>query len=134
MLARKTSLVETKGFIYVPVMEHDGDIRRTRLFDLTPDERVQVQCQCGSIVEFPARLFPVRYRTPSDTLVYDLQFKLKCRHCSRRSGFEISIMSRRTMGSSSDLPPYRVVVPFPDDVQREKTARRLTLVKPEPDD
>jgi hypothetical protein len=115
-------------------MEHDDDIRRTRLFDLAADQRVQVQCQCGSIVEFPAGLFPKRYRTPSDTLIYDLQFKLKCKHCSRRTGFEISILTRRTIGVSSHLPPHRVVVPFPDDAQREKTATRLTLVKPEPED
>ncbi len=100
-------------------MERDDDIRRTRLYDLADHERIHVQCQCGFIAEFHPTLFPKRYRTPSDTLVYDLQFKLKCSHCGRKAGFEIAIMSRRMVGSSSNQAPYRTVVPFPDEFVRQ---------------
>jgi hypothetical protein len=112
-------------------MDHE-DIRRTRLFDLADDERVHVRCQCGMSVEFHPGVFPKRYHTPSDTLIYDLRYRLKCSHCARKTGHEISIMARRFVGNSSALPPLRVVVPFPEAFKRQQEAsKRLRLVTPE---
>ncbi len=99
-------------------MERDDDIGRTRLYDLADHERIHVQCQCGFIVEFHPAMFPKQYRTPSDTLVYNLQFKLKCSHCGRKAGFEIAIMSRRMVDSSSNFVPSRTMVPVSDEFLR----------------
>ena len=55
-------------------MQRDDDIRRTCLFDLAEHERVHVRCLCGASVVFHPGAFPKKYRTPSDTLLYDLQF------------------------------------------------------------
>jgi hypothetical protein len=38
---------------------------------------------------------------PSDMLVYDLQFRLRCSHCNRRGGFRITIFDNRTRGDNS---------------------------------
>ena len=32
---------------------------------------------------------------PSDALVYDLQFSLRCSHCNARAGFRITIFDNR---------------------------------------
>ena len=37
-----------------------------------------------------------RYRMPSDTLVWNLQFRLRCKGCNRRAGFRIAIFDNRT--------------------------------------
>jgi hypothetical protein len=66
----------------------------------------------GASVVFHPGAFPKTYRTPSDTLLYDLQFRLRCKHCNRNHGFEIAIGSTRTVGSSSHLQPERIVVPL----------------------
>ncbi len=51
-----------------------------------------------------------RYRLASDTLVYDLQFRLHCKGCNRRSGFRITIFDERTRGDSSKPRLEQVVV------------------------
>src|SRR3546814_2700551 len=61
--------------------------RLVRLLDLEPYEVVIVNCQCGRCVEYPNGLLQRRHRLPSDTLVYDLQFKLR-RSEERRAGKE----------------------------------------------
>jgi hypothetical protein len=35
----------------------------------------------------------------ADTLVFDLQFRLRCSHCNRRSGFGITIIDERALGN-----------------------------------
>jgi hypothetical protein len=86
------------------------DPRSLRLLDLAPHEGVVVKCQCGRIAEYLAGVLQRRHRLASDTLVYDLQFKLRCTHCNRRSGFTIAILDRRMQGMSSHRLPERVVV------------------------
>jgi hypothetical protein len=92
-------------------MTADAQDRRTlRLFDLSPTEVVVTRCLCGQIVEFGNGILQRRHRIPSDTLIYDLQFKLRCSHCNRTSGFTISVLDRNFIGASSRLPPERVIV------------------------
>jgi hypothetical protein len=59
---------------------------------------IVVRCPCGR--SFPG-LLQRRYRLGSDTLVFDLQFRLRCQGCNRRSGFRIAIFDERTRGDSS---------------------------------
>src|SRR5271163_2094551 len=93
-------------------MQQNDDMRRTRLYDLAEDERVHVRCVCGASVIYHPGAFPKKYRTPSDTLLYDLQFRLRCGHCNRNHSFEISIATTRMIGSSSNPQPDKIVVPM----------------------
>jgi hypothetical protein len=70
---------------------------------------IVVRCGCGRS-EYPPGFLQRRYRVPSDTLVYDLQFRLRCSHCNRRAGFRITIFDDRTRGDSSKPRLERVVV------------------------
>ena len=48
----------------------------------------------------------------SDTLVFDLQFRLRCSHCNRWRGFRITIFDNRTRGDNLKPRLERVVVPI----------------------
>ncbi len=89
--------------------EKKGD-RWLRLGDLAPHEVIVVRCPCGRSVEFPPGFLQRRYREPSDTLVFDLQFRLRCYACNRRAGFRITIFDNRTRGDNSKPRLERVVV------------------------
>ena len=67
-----------------------GD-RWLRLGDLAPHEVIVVRCPCGRSVEYFPGFLQRRHRLPSDFLVYDLQFRLRCSHCNARAGFRITI-------------------------------------------
>lgn len=86
------------------------DDRTLRLFDLAPYEAVVIRCECGRIVEYRRGLLERRYRIPSDTLVYDLRYRLRCRQCNRIEGFRISVLDRRNIGDRSMPVEERVVV------------------------
>ena len=58
-----------------------------RLGDLANHEVVVVRCPCERSVEFPPGLLQRRYRLPSDTLAFNLQFRLRCKGCNRWGGF-----------------------------------------------
>ena len=88
----------------------ERDLRTLRLFDLETREAVMVTCHCGWIAEYANGMVQREYRVPSDTLVYDLQYRLRCKHCGAREGFKIAIQDRSFVGTSSHLPPQRVVV------------------------
>ena len=66
-----------------------GD-RWLRLGDLAPHEVIVVRCPCGRSVEYHKGFLQRRHRAPSDTLVFDLQFRLRCSHCNARAGFRIT--------------------------------------------
>ena len=57
-----------------------------------------VRCPCERSVEFPPGFLQRRYRLASDTLVFDLQFRLRCEGCNARAGFRITIFDERTCG------------------------------------
>ena len=67
------------------------DPRLLRLLDLADYEFIRVACPCGRIVEYRAGVLQRLRHVSSATLVYGLQFRLRCRHCNRRSGFRIAI-------------------------------------------
>ena len=69
-----------------------------------------VRCPCERSVEYHPGFLQRRHRMPSDTLVFDLQFSLRCSHCNRRSGFRIAIFDNRTRGDNSKPRLERVVV------------------------
>ena len=97
----------------VPIMftmDDAADPRLLRLLDLAEHEFVRVSCLCGRIVEYRAGVLQRLRRVSSATLVYDLQFRLRCRHCNRRSGFRIAVVDRRGRGDNSAPRRERVLV------------------------
>jgi hypothetical protein len=71
---------------------------------------VVVRCGCGRSVEYPPGFLQRRYRLGSDMLVYDLQFRLRCKGCNAPAGFRIPIFDERTRGDHSKPRLERVVV------------------------
>jgi hypothetical protein len=86
------------------------DGRILRLIDLAPDETVVVRCACGRITEYRRGFLQRHHRGPSDTLIYDLQFRLRCAQCNRVSGFEISVIDERHRGAGSQPRAERIIV------------------------
>ncbi len=84
--------------------------RWLRLGDLAPHEVIVVSCPCGRSVEYRKGFLQRRQRVPSDTLVFDLQFRLRCSHCNARAGFRITILDERTRWDNSKKTLERVVV------------------------
>jgi hypothetical protein len=80
--------------------EKKGD-RWLRLGDLAPQEVIVVHCRCGRSVEYHKGFLQRRHRVPSDFLVYDLQFRLRCTYCNARAGFRITIFDTRTRGDNA---------------------------------
>jgi hypothetical protein len=80
--------------------EKKGD-RWLRLGDLAPHEVIVVRCPCGRGVEYHKGFLLRRHRVPSDFLVYDLQFRLRCSHCNARACFRITILDERTRWDNS---------------------------------
>jgi hypothetical protein len=89
--------------------EKKGD-RWLRLGDLAPHEVIVVRCPCGRSVEYHKGFLQSRHRVPSDFLVYDLQFRLRCSHCNARAGFRITIFDTRTRGDNPKPRLERVAV------------------------
>ena len=77
-----------------------------------PEVAVRCLCQHGNVSYGPGALQKQR-RLPSDTLIYDLQYRLRCRYCGRTSGFEISVTKLRTDRSqlSDERMTETVIVP-----------------------
>ena len=95
-------------FVLMESEEKTGD-RWLRLGDLAAHEVIVVRCPCERSVEFPPGFLQRRYHLASDMLVFDLQFRLRCSHCNRRSGFRITIFDNRTRGDNSKPRLERVV-------------------------
>lgn len=75
--------------------ERPGDPRLLRLLDLAPHEAIVVRCRCGRISVYHDGALQRTRRLPSDTLIFDLQFRLRCAHCNARRGFRIAIEDTR---------------------------------------
>jgi hypothetical protein len=97
------------GTAAVESSEHP-DARTLRLFDLAAYERVMVRCPCGRIVEYVAGYLQRKHRIASDTLLYDLQYRLRCAHCNRTRGFGISVTDARQLGDNRVPKIERVIV------------------------
>lgn len=89
--------------------DKSGD-RWLRLGDLAAHEVIVVRCPCGRSVEYPPGYLQRRHGFASDTLVFDLQFRLRCSNCNRRNGFRITIFDNRTRGDNSKPRLERLVV------------------------
>jgi hypothetical protein len=87
-----------------------SDARTLRLFDLAAYERVTVRCPCGRIVEYVAGYLQRKHRIASDTLLFDLQYRLRCAHCNRTRGFGISVTDARQLGDNRVPKIERVIV------------------------
>jgi hypothetical protein len=87
----------------------DLDYRTYRIFDLGRDERIEVRCACGWTTHYAPCFLQRCYKLPSDMLIYDLQFRIRCSHCSRRDGFAIAIINMRTATMKEDHPPKVIV-------------------------
>jgi hypothetical protein len=66
--------------------------RALRLWDLRENQAVVVKCCCGRIAQFGPGVLQRLYRVPSDTLVYDLRFRLRCSRCNAKRGFEVTVV------------------------------------------
>jgi hypothetical protein len=77
--------------------ERPGDPRLWRLFDLARDETIVIRCPCehGNVSFGPGEL-QRRRRVPSDTLIYDLQCRMRRQRCGRTQGFTITVLRLRT--------------------------------------
>lgn len=85
------------------------DVQLLRLVDLQPRDIIVVRCECGRIVEYREGMLQKLYRVPSDTLVCDLRFRLRCRHCNARGDVKISIVDGSTRWDSS-VPTVGTIV------------------------
>ena len=69
-----------------------------RLWDLGANQAVFIRCRCGRIAQYGPGVLQRLYRVPSDTLVSDLRFRLRCRNCNGRDSFEVTVEELRTHG------------------------------------
>jgi hypothetical protein len=71
-----------------------------------------VQRQRGHFSRFPAGELQQKHRVPSDTLIYDLQYRLRCKRpeCRRSKGMRILLWDGEPMPSRSAHDTGRHVV------------------------
>jgi hypothetical protein len=86
------------------------DHRHLRLYDVGHHESVAIRCKCGRTVEYPYGLLQRRFRLRSDTLIYDLQFRFRCKQCNLRDGFTIAVVDRSASPRPGESYPERIVV------------------------
>ena len=88
--------------------------RRLRLFDLKPYEHIRIGCACGRIVQYLHGFLQRRHKVPSDTLIYDLQYRLRpCSHCGRKTDFTITLIDSRA-GEKTAGPRSETVIVGPE--------------------
>jgi hypothetical protein len=88
------------------------DLRLLRLIDLDPRDIVQVNCPgCGWLAEYTYGMLQRLHHLPSTMLVFDLQFRYRCKQCNCTSGFRITVWDDRSRGDRSADRRERVIVP-----------------------
>jgi len=92
-------------------MRDEPDPRMLRLMDLKPYEVIIVRCRCGCSVDYMPGVLQRLHRVPSDTLIFDLQFRLRCSSCRAFRDFEITVRDVRNIGDNAKPCPERVIVP-----------------------
>ena len=65
------------------------------MWDLNHGQRIVVSCVCGRVTHFLPGHLERRYRLASDTLVWELRYRLRCSKCNSRDRFEITIEDER---------------------------------------
>jgi hypothetical protein len=91
--------------------ERPADLRLLRLLDLERHETIEVQCVCGYSVQYAWGMLQRKHRVRSDTLVFDLQFRFRCKQCSRWRGFRIALIDERNRGDIHKVHDRTVIVP-----------------------
>jgi hypothetical protein len=86
------------------------DPRLMRFLDLEPCSHIIIRCPCGRCTEFTYGYFQTRHGIPSDALIYDLKFKMRCRHCRRKRGFGVAVWDGRNLQSTSHRTEEIVIV------------------------
>jgi hypothetical protein len=84
--------------------------RELRLIDMAPHDTIVMRCQCGRVVEYLYGYLQRHYRVPSSTLIFDMQFRFRCRQCNGRRRFQISLVDERQRGMPG--AGERIIVPF----------------------
>jgi hypothetical protein len=90
------------------------NLRELRLMDLAPHDTIVVECGCSHIVEYMNGSLQRLHHIPSTILVFDLQYRLRCKHCRADRGFSISLRDERDRGDNSKNDIGRVIVPGAD--------------------
>lgn len=91
-------------------METARDFRTLRLFDLRPEEYILIRCVCGRVTQSGPGIIQRLTRLPSDTLIYDLQFRIRCEKCNARQGFEIILAWPKEPRGADDPRLEEVVI------------------------
>src|SRR5512135_2910349 len=86
--------------------------RTLRLYDIEPQDVLTAQCPCGHIGRFAEGDLQRRFHVPSDTLIADLQYRMRCRQCRRSKGLRIVLWKGEPMMSRSkhDIGHHVVIV------------------------
>ncbi len=84
-------------------------LRTMRLWDLAEYEAVVMKCRSGNIAEYGPGVLQRLHKVPSDTLIFDLQFRLRGGHCNARQDFEISVTDRQGYQQPADRRRDRLI-------------------------
>jgi hypothetical protein len=76
------------------------DTKDMRLSDVRPNETIIVRCHCGHCAEFPYGHLQRHNKLPSSMLIFDLQFKMRCKACKSAGPFRISLLDERFRGQT----------------------------------
>jgi hypothetical protein len=79
------------------------------MFDLRRTEMIDERCACGWTTQFAPGFLQRRYRLPSDMLIFDLQFRIRCSHCRGRDNFLIQVIDTRNHTAQADIPRKVIV-------------------------
>jgi hypothetical protein len=82
------------------------------LYEIASADVLTVQCSCGHFSRFASGDLQRRHKLPSDLLIYDLQYRLRCKVCRRNTGFRILLWDGEPMPSKSahDVGRHAVIV------------------------
>jgi hypothetical protein len=75
------------------------DAKDIRLVDIKPGETIIARCHCGHCAEFPYGHLQRHHKLPSSTLIFDLQFKMRCKACKSAGPFRIALLDERFRGN-----------------------------------
>jgi hypothetical protein len=89
-----------------------GNPRSFKLYDMGPRDVLTVQCACGHVSRWAAGELQKKRRVPSSTLIFDLQYRLRCAHCRRLGQVRIFLWDGEPMmaRSAHDIGAHLVIV------------------------
>lgn len=72
----------------MPLQTREG----VRLWDVRDGQKIVVTCACGQIAHFLPGVLQRVHKLPSDTLVNDLRYRLRCAKCNSRERFKVTVV------------------------------------------